>query len=93
VQFEDFDLCYRLRERGWEAWYEPAAEMYHFESVTTQGTPSIANAAVVVRNGLRFQRRWRHMFAGEEGASEEQCRWRRLPVPPAGVPPDLPRVT
>lgn len=93
VQFEDFDLCYRLRERGWETWYEPAAEMYHFESVTTQGTPSIANAAVVVRNGLLFQRRWRHMFAAEEGATEEQCRWRRLPAPPAGLPDDLPRVT
>ncbi len=92
VQYEDFDLCYRLRERGWEAWYEPAAEMYHFESVTTQGTPSLVNAAVVVRNGLLFQRRWRHMFSGEDGPPEEQCRWRQLPVPPAGGPRALPRL-
>lgn len=82
VQFEDFDLCYRLREAGWEAWYEPAVEMFHYESVTTQGTPSIRNAAVVVRNGLRFQRRWRHLFEHEEGPAEAECRWRQI-IPPA----------
>lgn len=78
VQFEDFDLCYRLREAGWEAWYEPTVEMYHDESTTTQGSPSIHNAAVVIRNGLRFQKRWRHMFEHEEGPSDEECRWRNL---------------
>jgi GT2 family glycosyltransferase len=92
VQFEDFDLCYRLREKGWTAWHEPAAEMYHHESVTTQGTPSIVNAAVVVRNGLLFQRRWRHLFEGEDGPPEEECRWRRLPAPSVPLPDELPRL-
>ncbi len=78
VQFEDFDLCYRLREAGWEAWYEPGVEMFHHESVTTQGTPAIRNAAVVVRNGLRFQRRWRHLFEQEDGPDESACRWRKI---------------
>ena len=82
VQYEDFDLCYRLREAGWEAWYEPAAEMFHHESVTTQGSPSIRNAAVVIRNGLRFQKRWRHMFGQEHGPAESECRWRKIDVPP-----------
>jgi len=82
VQFEDFDLVYRLREAGHAAVYAPSVEMYHFESVTTQGTPTVRNAAVVVRNGLLFQRRWRHLFEREEGPSEEACRWRRIePVP------------
>ena len=82
VQFEDFDLCYRLRSQGWEARYLPAVEMYHFESITTQGTPAIYNPAVVVRNGLTFQRRWRQLFANEEGPEEAECRWRQvLPVP------------
>jgi len=85
VQFEDFDLCYRLREADWEAWYEPEAEMYHHESVTTQGSPSIRNAAVVVRNGLRFQRRWRHRFEQEEGPEESECRWRRIDAPPGAA--------
>ncbi|MCL2105228.1 MAG: glycosyltransferase [Kiritimatiellaeota bacterium] len=78
VQFEDFDLVYRLREAGYEAVYTPAAEMYHFESVTTQGTPTVHNAAVVVRNGLLFQKRWRHLFEREDGPSEDACRWRAV---------------
>ena len=78
VQFEDFDLCYKYRERGWRAWYEPAARMYHHESTTTAGSPSIRNAAVVVRNGLKFQRKWRHVFSQEDGPSDEECRWRKL---------------
>jgi O-antigen biosynthesis protein len=79
VQFEDFDLCYRLREAGFRALYTPEVEMYHFESVTTQGTPSVRNQAVVIRNGLLFQKRWRHMFTHENGPSEEECRWREIP--------------
>ena len=78
VQFEDFDLCYKFRESGWKAWYEPQARMYHHESTTTAGSPSIRNAAVVVRNGLKFQRKWRHMFSQENGPSDEECRWRKL---------------
>lgn len=76
VQFEDFDLCYRFREHGWKAWYEPSARMTHYESTTTAGSPSIRNAAVVVRNGLRFQKAWRHMFTQENGPSEDECRWK-----------------
>jgi GT2 family glycosyltransferase len=78
VQFEDFDLVYRLREKGLQAVYTPAVEMYHFESVTTQGTPTVRNAAVVVRNGLLFQKRWRGMFEREDGPADDACRWRKI---------------
>jgi len=78
VQFEDFDLVYRLREAGYQAIYTPGVEMYHFESVTTQGTPTVRNAAVVVRNGLLFQKRWRHLFEREDGPDEDACRWRKI---------------
>ena len=89
VQFEDFDLCYRFREAGWRAVYTPAAEMYHFESTTTQGSPARNNAATVVRNGLTFQKRWRHLFEAEDGPSEAACRWLRLPpLPPLEAIPD-----
>ena len=88
VQFEDFDLCYRLREAGHVAVFTPSVEMYHFESVTTQGTPTVRNAAVVVRNGLLFQKRWRHLFEREDGPTEEACRWRRIePVPFSSIGP------
>lgn len=79
VQFEDFDLCYRLREHGWQAIYEPNIAMYHFESITTQGSPNICNAAVVIRNGLAFKKRWHHMYTRESGPLESECRWHRIP--------------
>ena len=80
VQFEDFDLCYRLRSLGFRALYTPAVEMFHFESSTTQGVSGSRNAAAVVRNGLLFKNRWRRMFENEDGPPEEECRWRRLPA-------------
>jgi GT2 family glycosyltransferase len=79
VQFEDFDLCYRLRSRGFRALYTPSVEMFHYESSTTQGVAGSRNAATVVRNGLLFKKRWRHMFENENGPPEEECRWRVLP--------------
>jgi GT2 family glycosyltransferase len=90
VQFEDFDLCYRLREAGLKAVYTPEVEMYHFESVTTQGTPTVRNQAVVIRNGLLFQKRWRHMFINEDGPPEEACRWKDIPPVSFNDIPELP---
>ena len=82
VQFEDFDLVYRLRAAGHQAIYSPEVEMYHFESVTTQGTPTVRNAAVVIRNGLLFQNRWRRLFEREDGPPEAACRWRKIETVP-----------
>lgn len=73
VQFEDFDFCYRFREAGWKAFYEPKARMYHHESTTTAASPR--NAAVVVRHGLEFKRRWAKMFSHEDGPADADCRW------------------
>ncbi len=78
VEFEDIDLCYRLRAEGYRLYYIPEAEMYHLESVTTQGTPSLPNTRLIVKNGLRFKERWRHMFEHENGPSDEEARWRHL---------------
>ena len=80
VQFEDIDYCYAARERGWKVLYEPGAELYHFENVTTSGTPAINSPYQIVRNGLLFQRRWRHMFAVEHGPREEAWRWPEIPT-------------
>lgn len=90
VQFEDFDLCYRLREKGWLAVYTPSVSMYHFESVTTQGSPAIHNPAVVVRNGLLFKKRWHHMFELEFGPPDADCQWQNIPLPLFDSIPDPP---
>jgi GT2 family glycosyltransferase len=78
AQYEDIDYCYRMRDRGYKIIYVPTVEMYHFESVTTAGTASLCNPAIVVRHGLVFKERWRRMFENEDGPSDEETRWRKL---------------
>lgn len=90
VQFEDTDLCYRVRSRGWRVLYEPSVEMYHYESTTTAGTANLPNPALVVRHGLLFKNRWRHMIEKEEGPPEAEAAWRKSEIPPfdtIAVPP------
>ena len=90
AQFEDFDLCYRARENGWKVLYQPDAEMYHFENVTTDGSVDVKFKYVTIRNGLEFKRRWAHMFEHENGPPDEACQWADLetrPLERTGVPP------
>lgn len=93
VEFEDFDLCYRMRAAGWRVAYVPAVEMYHFESVTTQGTPALPNTGLIIRHGLLFKERWRHRFAHEDGPADVETRWRRLPAFALEAVGDLPLIT
>lgn len=90
AQYEDFDFCYRAREAGWRVWYQPAAEMYHYENVTLEGSPDLNFPYITIKNGLEFKRRWQHMFSGEDGPPDEECQWEALPTQTTeqtGVPP------
>lgn len=79
VQFEDNDLFYRMKSHGYRLRYEPSVEMYHFENVTTDGSPKLNFKYQTVKNGLEFKRRWRHLFAEEQGPSDDELRWQELP--------------
>ena len=79
VEYEDLDLCYRLRQGGYKIQYVPDVEMYHFESITTQGTPTLPNTYLIIKHGLIFKERWRCMFSRENGPPDAETRWRRLP--------------
>jgi len=90
AQFEDFDFCYRAREAGWTVLYDPVAEMYHYESVTTDNSPDVNYKYVTIRNGMEFKRRWRRVFETEDGPPDEECRWETLetrPIEQTGIPP------
>jgi len=82
VEYEDIDFCYRARAEGYTVLYEPDVEMYHFESVTTAGTESLPNTYLIIKHGLLFKERWRHMFSVEGGPPDEATRWRRIPARP-----------
>lgn len=90
AQFEDFDFCYRAREAGWRVLYEPSVEMYHFENVTTDGSPDVKFKYVTMKNWSVFKQRWRHMFAAEGGPADSECQWAQLetrPLEKTGIPP------
>jgi GT2 family glycosyltransferase len=81
IEYEDIDFCYRARAAGYRALYEPSVELHHWESITSEGTVGLPNTYLIVKHGMVFKERWRHMFEHEDGPSDEECRWRRLVVP------------
>lgn len=90
AQYEDLDFCYRAREAGWRVWYQPAAEMYHYENVTLDGSPDLNFRYITIKNGLEFKRRWQHMFSQEGGPPDKDCHWEALPtqtIQQTGIPP------
>jgi len=78
VQFEDIDYCYRIKERGYDLYYHPAVELYHFENVTTSRTPTLNPVYNTVKNGMKFKKKWRHVFSRENGPEEKTMVWRRI---------------
>ncbi len=92
AQFEDFDFCYRARQAGWKVLVEPSVEMYHFENVTTDGSPDVKFRYVTMKNWVEFKRRWRAVYEQEDGPDDSECQWDTLetrPLARTGVPPVL----
>ncbi len=79
VQFEDLDIEYRMKAAGYRLRYQPEVEMYHFENVTTDESPQINFKYQTIKNGLEFKRRWRHVFASENGPAPDTLQWAALP--------------
>jgi len=80
AQFEDIDYCYRLRAAGYACVVLPKVEMYHFENVTTDGTPALNYRYVTVKNGLKFKEKWGHVTATEPGPEDAAWSWREIPA-------------
>lgn len=78
VQFEDVDYCYRARSKGYSIVYEPTVTMLHDESATTAGSEGFNNRYVVIKHGLLFKERWRHMFENESGPADEEIHWKPI---------------
>jgi GT2 family glycosyltransferase len=90
AQFEDFDFCYRARQAGWRVLYEPNVAMYHFENVTTDGSPDVKFRYVTMKNWVEFKRRWHSVYEQEAGPEDVQCQWEPLmtrPLEQTGIPP------
>ena len=90
VEYEDIDLCYNARSRGYRVFYLPSVEMYHFENVTTEGTPKLANTYLIIKHGMLFKKRWHRMFGTEQGPPDEDTKWRDIETRPLSEIGELP---
>ena len=78
VQFEDVDYCYRARSKGYKVVYEPMVTMLHDESATTADSEGFNNRYIVIKHGLLFKERWRHMFEKENGPPDSEIHWKPI---------------
>lgn len=57
VDFNDVDFCLRLAARDWKCIWTPAAELFHFESIS-RGPSTGAKRERFEREAARFTERW-----------------------------------
>jgi GT2 family glycosyltransferase len=79
--YEDSDLCLKLRAAGFDVWYQPAAELYHFErrSLPLHGVYWRSNASEY--NRLLHTTRWREVMAGIRAEPAPTVRAGAMPAP------------
>jgi len=56
--YEDSDLCLRLRAAGGEIGYVPASELYHFERQSIRDHDGYAKSLAATYNRSLHHRRW-----------------------------------
>ena len=68
--FEDSDLCLKLRQAGLSSAYLPSVELTHLErqSFRLLGEGDY-RTKVVIYNALRHQQRWQGLLTDEQGAT------------------------
>lgn len=72
--YEDSDLCLRLRTAGHAIRYEPTAELYHFERRSMPMNASYWTTNVSEYNRLLHETRWAEMMAQEVAPEAERPR-------------------
>ena len=77
--YEDSDLCLKLRAQGGEIGYEPRAELYHFER------QSIREHAVHDRNLATAHNRRIHQSRWDQAIDRLMARPEFMPVPPGST--------
>ena len=61
--YEDTDFCLRVREAGRKVYYQPAAEVVHFEGVSHGADTGAGVKRHQVDNQARFRERWQSRIA------------------------------
>ncbi len=82
MYYEDADLCFEARRRGWRVLYEPSSEVIHAEGSTAGTDPSAGHKRHQEINRTKFVGKWRqvldaeHLPPGQEHVREAARRHR-----------------
>jgi GT2 family glycosyltransferase/2-polyprenyl-3-methyl-5-hydroxy-6-metoxy-1,4-benzoquinol methylase len=65
MYYEDVDLCFEARERGWRVLYEPAAVVVHVEGATTGNDVTSGHKRFQEQNRPKLVEKWRERLESE----------------------------
>lgn len=66
MYYEDADLCFQARERGWRVLYEPEAVIVHVEGATAGNDLESGHKRHQEQNRPKFVAKWRHLLESEQ---------------------------
>ena len=75
MQYEDVDLCLRLRVAGWKVICDPSVRIAHIENVTTRSLTEHAFARTSVRNAMLFREKWSDLLPHVATLTEDDISW------------------
>ena len=81
AQFEDVDLCVRLRLAGWKVLCDRSIRVKHIENVTTRNLRDYPFARLTVRHGMRFKEKWTDVIPELANITEADIYWGPIPRP------------
>jgi O-antigen biosynthesis protein len=79
VQYEDVDLCVRLRLAGWKVLCDCSVRIKHIENVTTRNLKDHPIARLTVRHGMHFKEKWADLLPQLATLSEDEIYWGPIP--------------
>ncbi len=82
--FEDTDLAFRLRQKGYKVVYQPASVVYHKECGTYGEIPEGPTRILLETNREKFRLRWERLLRSEKGMSDYNVFLHRERVPQYG---------
>src|SRR5205807_8370248 len=63
--YEDTDLCFEARGRGWRVLYEPEAVIVHVEGATAESELGLGEKRYQEHNRQKFVQKWRERLDSE----------------------------
>jgi GT2 family glycosyltransferase len=75
MQYEDVDLCLRLRLAGWKTLCNPRVRIAHIENVTTRNLKEHPYARTAARQWMTFTEKWSEVLPHVATIPEDDISW------------------